>query len=87
MAAVVATLIGAAILLAVLYDTARLVTARESRCPPLARLRGHRGALAAAEQWLVGLRVHGRVDAAEYQRRMGALAHGERVPGRAGRKA
>lgn len=81
MAAVVAILIGAAILVAVFYDTARLVTPRESRCPPLARLRGRRAALAAAEQWLVGLRIHGRVDAAEYQRRMGALANGERVPG------
>ncbi|NEE09569.1 hypothetical protein G3M58_24340 [Streptomyces sp. SID7499] len=87
MAAVVATLIGALILLAVLYDTVRLVTPGESRCPPLARLRGRRAALAAAEQWLVGLRMHGRVDAAEYQRRMAALAHGDRVPGRAGRWA
>ncbi|WP_037885457.1 hypothetical protein [Streptomyces viridochromogenes] len=87
MAVVVATLIGAMILLAVFYDPARLVTPRESRCPPLARLRGRRAALAAAEQWLVGLRMHGRVDAAEYQRRMGALARGERIPGEIGRWA
>ncbi len=87
MAAMVATLIGGLILLAVFYETARLVTPGESRCPPLARLRGRRAALAAAEQWLVGLRMHGRVDAAEYQKRMGALAHGDRVPERDGRWA
>lgn len=81
MAAVVASLIGALILLGVFYDTARLVTPRESRCPPLARLRGRRAALAAAEQWLVGLRIHGRVDAAEYRRRMAGLARGQRLPG------
>ena len=83
----VASLIGALILLVVFYDTARLVTPRESRCPPLARLRGRRAALAAAEQWLVGLRMHGRVDAAEYRRRRAALARGERVPGSSNRSA
>ncbi|GAA0641985.1 hypothetical protein Stsp02_20310 [Streptomyces sp. NBRC 14336] len=87
MAAVVATLIGVLLLLAVLYDAARLVTPREPRCPPLARLRGRKAALDAAEEWLVGLRMHGRVDAAEYERRMEALAHGERVPGKEGRWA
>lgn len=87
MAAVVASLIGGVILLVVFHDTARLVTPGESRCPPLARLRGRQAALAAAEQWLVGLRLHGRVDSAEYQRRMGALARGERVPGKNGSPA
>jgi hypothetical protein len=87
MAVAAVILIGAVILLAVLYDTARLVTPAEARWPPLARLRGRRAALAAAEQWLTGLRMHGRVDTAEYQRRMGALARGQRVAGQDGRSA
>ncbi|MGW3938516.1 hypothetical protein [Streptomyces sp. NBC_00024] len=81
MTAVVAALIGSLILAAVVYDVARLVTPSESRCPPLARIRGRRAALESAEMWLVGLRLHGRIDAATYRTRMHGLAHGERTQG------
>jgi hypothetical protein len=50
MDAVVAILIGAVILAAVWYDTARLISPEEPRRPPLARLRGRRAALDAAER-------------------------------------
>ena len=82
MIAVLSALIGALILAAVVYDTARLVTPGESRLPPLARVRGRRAALEAAEMWLVGLRLHGRIDAAAYRTRMHSLAVGERTPRR-----
>ncbi|MBC9725030.1 hypothetical protein [Streptomyces sp. TRM68367] len=80
MSAVIATLIGTLIIAAVVYDIARLITPNESRCPPLARLRGRRAALQHAERWCVGLRMHGRIDAATYQHRMSGLARGERRP-------
>ncbi|MDN3029528.1 hypothetical protein [Streptomyces sp. S.PB5] len=82
MTAVVAALIGSLILAALVYDIARLVTPGESRLPPLARLRGRRAALETAEIWLVGLRLHGRIDAAAYRTRMHGLALGERTPRR-----
>ncbi|MFI7413499.1 hypothetical protein ACIBU0_32980 [Streptomyces sp. NPDC049627] len=44
----------------------------------LARLRGRRAALEEAEVWLVGLRLHHRIDAVTYQRRMSTLARGRR---------
>ncbi len=78
MATVIATLVGALILAGIVYDTARLTTPDEPCCPPLARLRGRRAALEAAEQWLVGLRLHHRIDAALYQQRMSDIARGRR---------
>ncbi|MGK5447317.1 hypothetical protein [Streptomyces radiopugnans] len=62
-----------------MYDAARLITPHESRCPPLARLRGRRAALEAAERWRVGLRLHGRIDSETYRLRMGRLACGQRT--------
>ncbi len=79
MAAVMAVLAGALILAGVVHDTARLITPTERRIPPLARLRGRRAALEAAERWCVGLRLHGRIDAATYRRRMALLARGRRT--------
>ncbi|MFF4576585.1 hypothetical protein [Streptomyces sp. NPDC001410] len=79
MSALSAILAGSLILAAVVYDLARLVTARESRLPPLARIRGRRAALETAETWLVGLRLHDRIDAATYRTRMHSLAAGERT--------
>ncbi|WP_052862875.1 hypothetical protein [Streptomyces niger] len=67
------------VLLGVLYDTVRLIGPGESRCPPPARLRGRRAGPEAAERWLVGRRLHGRIDAATYTRRMAVLAHGHRT--------
>ncbi|MBT2440524.1 hypothetical protein J7E93_10445 [Streptomyces sp. ISL-36] len=78
MAALIAVILGALILAAVWYDIARLVTPAEKRCPPLARLRGRRAALAATERWCVGLRLRGRIDADTYRSRMSRLACGER---------
>lgn len=78
MAAVIASLLGALILAGIAYDVARLITPDEPRPPSLARLRGRRAALEETERWLVGLRLHDRIDAATYQRRMSALAHGQR---------
>ncbi|MEU0042790.1 hypothetical protein [Streptomyces werraensis] len=78
--ALIAILIGSFLLAAIAYDVARLITPNESRCPPLARLRGRRAALEAAEQWLVGLRLHDRVDAATYHERISHLALGARTP-------
>ncbi|MEN8653711.1 hypothetical protein ABCR94_24680 [Streptomyces sp. 21So2-11] len=80
MSALIAALIGTLILAAVSYDIVRLITPNEPRCPPLARLRGRRAALEGAEQWCVGLRLHGRIDADTYQRRMSGLARGRRRP-------
>lgn len=84
MIVVAAVLVGIAILAVVWYDTARLITPNESRCPPLARLRGRRAELGASERWLAGLLRHGRIDAAEYRWRMSGLAHGERRPAATG---
>ncbi|MFF4505767.1 hypothetical protein [Streptomyces sp. NPDC001401] len=42
MSAMIASLLGVVILAGVVYDTARLITPRESRCPPVARLRSRR---------------------------------------------
>lgn len=78
MAAVIASLTGALILAIIGYEIARLITPDEPRRPPLARLRGRRAALEEAERWLVGLRLHHRVDAATYQRRMSGIARGQR---------
>ncbi|MEU1273218.1 hypothetical protein [Streptomyces sp. NPDC005799] len=80
MAALIALLIGSLLVAAGVYDMARLLTPAESRWPPLARLRGRRAALEEAEQWLVGLRLHGRIDAATYRTRMHSLADGRRTP-------
>ncbi|MGW3151516.1 hypothetical protein ACWDG1_44295 [Streptomyces sp. NPDC001177] len=82
MAAVIATLIGLLILGALVYDITRLFGSEEPRRPPLARLRGHRAALEAAELRVVGLRLHHRLDATAYQQRMSSLAHGRRTPAR-----
>ena len=78
MVVVIASLAGALILAGNVYDIARLITPDEPRRPPLARLCGRRAALEEAERWLVGLRLHDRVDAATYRRRMSALARGQR---------
>lgn len=78
MAAVIASPAGALILAGIVYDIARLVTPDEPRRPPSARLRGRRAALEESERWSVGLRLHQRIDAATYQRRMSALARGQR---------
>ncbi|MFI2372167.1 hypothetical protein [Streptomyces sp. NPDC018833] len=80
MSALIAVLIGTLILAAMAYDIARLITTNESRCPPLARLKGKRAALEDAERWCVGLRLHGRIDHAAYQQRMSGIAHGRRRP-------
>ncbi|QLH25299.1 hypothetical protein [Streptomyces sp. Rer75] len=79
MDAVVAIVIGVLILAAVLYDVGRLITLGEWRWPPLARLCGRRAALEATERWCAGLRRHGRIDTADYQRRMSLIAHGQRT--------
>ncbi|MFI8499607.1 hypothetical protein ACIGFK_14060 [Streptomyces sp. NPDC085524] len=79
MAAVMAVLAGALILAGVVHDAARLIAPTERRVPPLARLRGRRAALEAAERWCVGLRLHGRIDAATDRRRMALLARGRRT--------
>ncbi|GGM05918.1 hypothetical protein GCM10010129_56960 [Streptomyces fumigatiscleroticus] len=70
MAAVIATLTGLLILTALLYDVTRLFGSDEPRRPPLARPRGRRAALEAAELRSVGLRLHHRLDQAAYQQRM-----------------
>ncbi|MFJ8114039.1 hypothetical protein [Streptomyces sp. NPDC096132] len=49
MAATAATLIGLLILTALVHDVTRLFGSDEPRRPPLARLRGRRAALEAAE--------------------------------------
>jgi len=85
MHALAAIMIGVLIMAALAYDTGRLVTPAENRCPPLARLRGRRAGLEAAERWCVGLRTHGRIDATAYQRRMSGLARGRRTAPRGGR--
>jgi len=69
----------AALVIVLAYDSARLITISEKRCPPLSRLRGHKAALRSAEAWCVGLRLNGRIDAGTYQRRMAALARGHRI--------
>ncbi|GGZ35219.1 hypothetical protein [Streptomyces poonensis] len=81
MSAVIAVLLGVVVLAGVVHDTARLITPFESRCPPLARLRGRRAALEATERWTTGLLLHGRITPADYRSRMSRLAHGERHPG------
>ncbi|MET9849690.1 hypothetical protein ACFZC6_30590 [Streptomyces ossamyceticus] len=78
MAAVLASSAGVLILAGIVYDIARLITPGEPRRPPPARLRERRAASAEAARWLVGLRLPDRIDAATYQRRMSALAHGQR---------
>jgi hypothetical protein len=40
MSAVIVLLLGVVIMAGVVYDTVHLITPYESRCPPLARLRG-----------------------------------------------
>lgn len=77
--ALIAIVVGSLLLTAIAYDVTRLITPTECRRPPLARLRGHRAALDGAEKWLIGLRLHDRVDAAAYQERMHHLALGERT--------
>ena len=77
--AAIAILIGGLLLAAIYYDIARLVSTYQSRCPPLARLRGRRAALEDEERWCTGLLLHGRIDTHSYQRRMSGLAHGRRV--------
>lgn len=79
MYALITTVICVLILIVFAYDMARMATTSESRWPPLARLRGRRAGLAAAERWCVGLRLHGQIDPENYQRRMSALAHGVRT--------
>lgn len=78
MAAVIASPAGALILAGIVYDIARLITPDEARRPPLARLLGRLAALEEAERWLVGLRLHHRVDADTYQRRRSGIARGQR---------
>ncbi|WP_189191204.1 hypothetical protein [Streptomyces albiflavescens] len=80
MAALIAALIGLLILTALVYDITRLFGCDEPRRPPLARLRGRRAALEAAELRVVGLRLHHRLDAGAYQQRMSSLSHGRRTP-------
>ncbi|WP_181646960.1 hypothetical protein [Streptomyces sp. WAC00263] len=72
-------LLGALLVAGAVYDTVRLLTPAEPRWPPPTRLRGRRAGLEAAECWLTGLRLHGRIDAATYRRRMAALARGRRT--------
>ncbi|QUW85842.1 hypothetical protein SMIR_41630 (plasmid) [Streptomyces mirabilis] len=79
MSGVIATVSVVLIVAGTIYDTVRLLTPAERRCPPLARLRGRRAALEAAECRLAGLRLRGRIDAADYRRRMTGLAHGRRT--------
>ncbi|MFE1786871.1 hypothetical protein ACFW7J_00450 [Streptomyces sp. NPDC059525] len=79
MAAAIAALIGLLILTSLLYDTTRLFGCDEPRRPPLARLRGRRAALEAAELRVVGLRLHHRLDIVAYQQRMSGLARGRRT--------
>lgn len=76
--ALIAALVGVLIAAGLAYDVARLIRTGESRCPPLARLRGHRAALTAAERWCTGLLLHGRIDGDEYRRRMDGLTRGRR---------
>ncbi|WP_225804016.1 hypothetical protein [Streptomyces sp. NK15101] len=80
MIAVIAIVAGGLIAAGIFYDIARLITPDESRRPPLARLAGRRAALAAAERRLIALRLRDRIDAAAYERRMTAIAHGHRLP-------
>ncbi len=82
MNALIPAVIGGLLLAAVIYEIVRLITPGESRLPSLARLRGRRAALEGAERWCAGLRMHGRIDAVSYQRRMSSLAHGKRRPTR-----
>ncbi|MFD8501255.1 hypothetical protein ACWDWS_43110 [Streptomyces sp. NPDC003328] len=82
MASVIATLIVLLVLIALVYDITRLFGCDEPRRPPLARLRGRRAALEAAELRVVGLRLHHRLDVVAYQQRMSTLAHGRRTPAR-----
>ncbi|KUO19744.1 hypothetical protein [Streptomyces dysideae] len=81
MSAAIAALLGVVILAGAVYDTVRLITPREPRCPPSARLRGRRAALDATERWNTVLLLHGRITPADYRARMSHLAHGERRPG------
>ncbi|MFD8644188.1 cupredoxin family copper-binding protein [Streptomyces zaomyceticus] len=76
--ALLATLIGALIVAVLAYDIVRLISTGESRCPPLARLRGRRASLAATERWCTGLRLHDRISAGEYRSRMSGIARGRR---------
>ena len=78
MVAAVAGILGMLFLIALLYDSARLISPRESRLPPVVRLRGRVAALEAAESWCVGLLLNGRIDARTYQDRMARLARQER---------
>lgn len=80
MVALVAVVIAGLILTVAVYESARLITPAESRAPSLRRLRGRRAALEEAERWCAGLRMHGRIDAAEHRIRMSDLARGERRP-------
>ncbi|TPQ19923.1 hypothetical protein [Streptomyces sporangiiformans] len=75
----IAILIGGLLLAAIYYDIARLVSTHQSRCPPLARIKGRRAALEDEERWCAGLLLHGRIDTRSYQRRMTGLTHGHRV--------
>lgn len=70
---------GAAVAVAAIYDTLRLIMPAENRCRLLARLQAQRGGVDAAERRLVGQRLHGRIDAATYQQRMSQLARGQRT--------
>ncbi|MER5436111.1 hypothetical protein [Streptomyces sp. NPDC002588] len=72
--AAAAVLRAALLFAAALYDSARLVTARQPLLPPLARLRGRRAALEAEERWCAGLLLHGPIDARPYRQRMSGLA-------------
>ncbi|MFI1651798.1 hypothetical protein ACH4XT_33405 [Streptomyces avidinii] len=79
MTALLAVLAAGLIMAGVVYDTARLITPGECRMPPLARLRGRRAALEAAERWCVGLRLQDGIDADTYRQRMSLLARGHRT--------
>ncbi|MFF7643947.1 hypothetical protein [Streptomyces canus] len=74
-----AVLFGALLLAGAVYDTAHLLAAGVRRRPSPTRLRGRRAAREAAERRLAALRLHGRIDAATYRRRMAALARGHRT--------
>ncbi|MEV0173176.1 hypothetical protein AB0I00_18915 [Streptomyces sp. NPDC050803] len=80
MSAVIALLLGTAILAGAVHDTVRLITPRRARCPSLALLRGRRAAREADERWTTGLLLRGRIGRADYQARMSRLAHGRRGP-------
>ncbi|MFE9650388.1 hypothetical protein ACFYO0_41105 [Streptomyces sp. NPDC006365] len=77
--AAIAILIGGLLLAAIYYDIARLVSTHQSRCPPLARVRGRRAALEDEERWRADLPLHGRIDTRSHQRRMSGLARSRRV--------